>query len=287
MSYRWIIAALAYLVTIAAAWQAPAYSGFTRVWYDPFRGNWGVSVNQNTWNVIKRDKNYNNELQRYTGDQSNLRLSGRSTLQIVPQYNKSAPNNWTSARIESKYTFTPPVGKLTRIEASIKLGSNLASRKQGIWPAFWMLGNSHRNGVAWPTCGEIDIMENINGQSIGYASLHCNKSPGGICNEPTGLAAQTSLPDTKYHVWRVQIDRRNSNWKSQTITWYMDGKVFHKVTGAKINDAKTWKALAYSPLYIILNVAVGGDWPGSPNKATYGDRGSMMEVGYVAHYVSK
>ena len=106
-------------------------------------------------------------------------------------------------------------------------------------------------------------MENINGQSIGYASLHCNKAPGGICNEPTGLAAQTPLPDTNYHVWRVQIDRRNSNWKSQSITWYMDGRVFHKVTGAKINDAKTWKALAYSPLYIILNVAVGGDWVSS------------------------
>ncbi|KAJ4321501.1 hypothetical protein N0V84_005304 [Fusarium piperis] len=287
MSYRWILAALAYLVAISAAWQAPSYSGYTRVWNDPFRGNWGVSVNQNTWNVIKRDKNFNNELQRYTGDQRNLRLSGRSTLQLLPQYTPSAPNNWTSARIESKYTFTPAVGKITRIEASIRLAGNPATRKQGIWPAFWMLGDSHRRGVQWPACGEIDILENINGQKTVYASLHCDKAPGGICNEPTGLAAQTPLLDSNYHVWRVQIDRRTSNWKSQSITWYMNGRIFHKITGAKINDAKTWKALAYSPLYIILNVAVGGVWPGNPNQNTYGDRGSMMEVGYVAHYVSK
>ncbi|KAF4465811.1 endo-13(4)-beta-glucanase [Fusarium albosuccineum] len=260
MSYRWIFTTLAYLVAFAAAWQPPSYSGYSLVWQQNFRGSWGELPSTSTWNIIVRDKNYNNELQRYTKDKSNLRLSGKSTLQLIPQYTTSAPNNWTSARIESKYTFTPTAGKITRLEASLRLAGNPQLRKQGIWPAFWLLGDSNRQGVTWPECGEIDIMENINGEKIGYASLHCDKYPNGICNEPVGIAAQTSLLDSKYHVWRVSIDRRNSNYKSQSITWYLDGKIFHKVTGTKIGNATVWKALAQSPVFVILNVAVGGDW---------------------------
>ncbi|KAM5341990.1 hypothetical protein ACJ41O_015021 [Fusarium nematophilum] len=287
-SYHWLFAVLAYLAITASAWQPPNYSGWNRVWLQNFRGNWGDLPPSDTWNFKTGDKNYNNELQRYTKDPRNVRLSGRSTLSIIPQYTPSAPNKWTSARIESKYTFTPTKGKITRIEASIRMASNPASRKQGIWPAFWLLGDSNRkSGVTWPACGEIDILENINGQKIGYAALHCDKAPGGICNEPNGLAAQTALPDSKYHVWRVQIDRRSTNWRSHSITWFMDGKQFHSVSGSKINNAYVWNALTQKPYFIILNVAVGGFWPGPPNENTYGNTGSMMEIGYVAHYVSK
>ncbi|KAF4984799.1 hypothetical protein FZEAL_90 [Fusarium zealandicum] len=286
-SYHWILAAIACFIAVTAALQPPTYSGYTRVWEQTFTGKLGTLPSESTWDIIVRDKNYNNELQRYVKDNRNLRLSGQGTLQLIPQYTPSAPINWTSSRIESKYKFTPKAGKITRLEASIRLGGNSQLHKKGIWPAFWLLGDAHRRGVEWPKCGEIDIMENINGEKIGYGAVHCDKVPGGICNEPIGIASQAPIPNISYHVWRVQLDRRSSNFKSQSITWYMDDRIFHRVTGSKIADANAWKALCQSPLYIILNVAVGGDWPGAPTKNTWGDKGSWMEVGYIAHYVSK
>jgi hypothetical protein len=103
-------------------------------------------------------------------------------------------------------------------------------------------------------------MENINGERIGYGAVHCDKSPGGICNEPGGIASNIDLPDSNFHVWRVQFDRRSSNYRSQTIIWSRDGKSFHRVTGAQIGNPNTWKTLCHSPLFVIFNVAVGGDW---------------------------
>ncbi|KAJ9418707.1 endo-1,3(4)-beta-glucanase [Fusarium oxysporum] len=258
----WILPIFTCLFAIAAAVQPPAYSGYTR-----------------------RVKNYNNEIQAYVKSTSVLRKSGKNTLQLIPQFSDST-RKWTSARIESKYTLTPKLGKITRVEASLRLGGNSARSKQGIWPAFWLLGDAIRKGVEWPACGEVDIMENVNGQKIGYGAVHCDQAPGGICNEPNGIASNVQLPDSNYHVWRVQFDRRSSNLRSQSITWYLDGRVFHRVTGAQVGNAKVWKSLCHSPMFVIFNVAVGGDWPGVPNTNTKDGIGNHMEVEYVAHYVS-
>ncbi|KAF4948720.1 hypothetical protein FSARC_13656 [Fusarium sarcochroum] len=282
----WIFAILTCLVAVATAKRAPEYSGYSVVWQQSFAGKANTLPSSDTWDIVQKEKNYNNEVQAYIKSKDTLRQSGRKTLQLIPQYSEST-KKWTSSRIESKYTLTPQLGKITRVEASLRLAGTSASRKQGIWPAFWLLGDSARHGVKWPACGEIDVMENVNGQKIGYGAVHCDQAPGGICHEPNGIASNAPLPDDEFHTWRVQLDRRSSNLRSQSITWYVDGRVFHRVTGAEIGDVKTWKSLCHSPLFVIFNVAVGGNWPGVPNRQTKDGESSMMEVAYVAHYVSK
>jgi beta-glucanase (GH16 family) len=175
-------------------------------------------------------------------------------------------------------------GRLTRVESQLRFGPNSIGNKQGIWPAFWSLGESIRRGVSWPACGELDILETVNGQLTGYGTIHCDVYPGGICNEGSGIGAAIGIPDQEWHTWRLEVDRRPGNWLDESITWYRDGQQFHRVQGNRINNYNVWNALAHSPMFFILNVAVGGNWPGYPNGATQDGYGSMMEVAYVAHY---
>jgi beta-glucanase (GH16 family) len=115
-----------------------------------------------------------------------------------------------------------------------------------------MLGDSVRRGTPWPFCGEIDIMENTNGQPIGHGTLHYNLYPG--------ITANTTIPDRGWHTWRVEIDRRSDIVEDQGIRWYIDGREFHHVLGSRINDPEAWSRLAHSPYFLILNMAVGGNW---------------------------
>ncbi|KAM0369862.1 hypothetical protein ACHAPY_010886 [Fusarium culmorum] len=268
------------------AWDAPNYSGFTKVWQDTFAGSGGTLPDTSRWNIITGYLNVNAELEVYTSSTRNVQRSGGDTLQLVPWRDASAQNGWTSGRIESKYVFTPQAGKVTRTEANLRFGTCSTNNKQGIWPAYWMLGNILRNGGSWPSCGEIDAMETVNGQLNGHGTVHCHVYPGGICNEGTGIGNTIGIPDQSWHTWRVEFNRAKSSWRDETITWFMDGQQFHQISGARINDQNVWNSLCHSPLYFILNVAVGGTWPGYPNGNTCDGYGSMMEVGYVAHYTN-
>jgi beta-glucanase (GH16 family) len=203
----------------------------------------------------------NHEVETYTTSNQNLQISGGGTVQIVPR--KSPSGQWTSARIESKATFTPAAGKVTMFEAAIRFGTNPASQKQGIWPAFWLLGDAIHHGTAWPLCGELDIMETVNGLPTGHGTLHCGATTsGGPCAEPTGRTGAVALPDDGWHTWSLQIDRTNAagGWAGEVIKFLKDGQVFFQVSGAQLGDEGIWATLAHSPLFIILNVAVGGDW---------------------------
>ncbi|KAM3463483.1 hypothetical protein MY5147_009666 [Beauveria neobassiana] len=278
------ISSLLSLAAVTSAWDAPNYGGFYRIWQDNFGGNAGQLPNEGNWNIISGNLGVNNELQVYQRDSRNIQVSGGNTLQVVPFRNG---NGWTSGRIESKYTFTPKGGQVTRVEAAIRFGGNSINNKQGIWPAWWMLGDSIRHGVQWPGCGELDILETVNGQLVGHGTMHCDTFPGGICNEGNGIGASVGFPNQDWHTWRLEIDLRNGNWVDQSIVWYLDGREFHRITGSRINNYNVWRSVAQSPLYFILNVAVGGNWPGYPNGNTQDGYGSMMEVGYTAHYVSQ
>ncbi|KAF4467148.1 endo-13-beta-glucanase [Fusarium albosuccineum] len=278
------IFSLIFFAAISSAWDAPGYGGYNLVWQDNFAGSAGTLPDGNNWNIITGYLNVNAELEVYTSSTSNVQRSGGSTLQLVPWRDSSALKGWTSGRIESKYVFTPQPARITRMEASIRFGDSPIANKQGIWPAFWMLGNILRNGGSWPSCGEIDIMETVNGQLRGYGTIHCDVYPGGICNEETGIGNNIAISDQSWHTWRVEIDRAKGSWQQETITWFLDGFQFHQVSGSRINNEGVWNSLAHSPLYFILNVAVGGEWPGYPNDATWDGYGSMMEVGYVAQY---
>lgn len=201
----------------------------------------------------------NNEVQDYTVSNSNLQITGGGSLQLIPR--KSPSGAWTSGRIESKYAFTPQPGKQTIVEGKIRFGDHPASNKQGIWPAFWLLGDSIHQGTPWPRCGELDIMETINGAPINYGTIHCGNMPGGPCNEPIGRPSSVGLGDNGWHTWSLKFDRTNSgNWRNEVLEWSMDGRVFNRISGQDIGDEGIWGTLAHSPLFVILNVAVGGDW---------------------------
>lgn len=272
------------LASLASAWSPPSYSGYTLLWTDTFSGAGGTSPNTGNWNIITGNLGVNGELETYTSSTANVQLSGGSTIQLVPWADSSVSGGWTSGRVESKYTFTPAAGVVTLAEAEIRFGTNAIANKQGIWPAFWLLGDSLRHGTGWPACGELDILETVDGLLTGYGTAHCNVYPGGICNEPNGLGGNIAIPDQSWHTWRMTWDRTPSSWQSETITWYMDGVQFWQISGARIGDQNVWASLCHDPLYFILNVAVGGGWPGNPNSATLGGYGSMMEVAYVAVY---
>jgi beta-glucanase (GH16 family) len=157
--------------TGVSAWDAPGYDGYRLVWTDNFAGPGGQLPNENNWNILDGNLGVNNELQTYKRNPRNAQLSGGTTMQLVPW---REGNSWTSGRVESKYTFTPQPGRRTMAEAQIRFGANSIDTKAGIWPAFWLLGDSIRHGTNWPACGELDIMETVNGQLTGYGTIHCH-----------------------------------------------------------------------------------------------------------------
>ncbi|CAJ2502981.1 Uu.00g103750.m01.CDS01 [Anthostomella pinea] len=268
---------------LVAGIAAPAMPGMKIVWSDDFEGSAGSSPNGDLWNVMDAIDT-NGEVQTYSTANTNLQISGGGTVQFVPR--RSQSGHWTSGRIETKASFTPDAGKIMTLKANILLGDNAAANKQGMWPAFWALGDAVRHGTEWPACGEVDIFEQVNGAATGYGTLHCGSDSGGPCNEPTGRAGSVALPTEDFHTWGVTIDLTNPDWTAQTISWQLDDATYSTVTGAEIGDAPIWSSLAHSPLYMILNVAVGGDWPGAPNAATLDGYGAMMEVQWVAAYSS-
>jgi beta-glucanase (GH16 family) len=118
-----------------------------------------------------------------------------------------------------------------------------------------MLGDSGRRRVAWPLCGEIHIFEQINEIMTGYGSIHCEQSP--MCN----LSRPVAISNDDFPTWAIRFNRRPTAWQAETLEWLMDGIQFSILAGADIGNQATWSTLAHSPLYVILNLAVGGLWP--------------------------
>ncbi|KAM0342578.1 hypothetical protein ACHAPU_009431 [Fusarium lateritium] len=277
------------LLGLVTAGETPAYEGYNLVWQDTFEGAAGTLPDTQKWNIQQWYQNLNGDVQEYKLSTDNEQLSGDGSVFITPRRDPTATKGWSSGRLESTYTFTPKDGVRTIAEARIKLGDSPSANKQGIWPAFWLLGDTHRSGgPIWPGCGEIDILENVNGETQLVGSVHCDRSPGGICNETDGINNRTPLPDSgkDWHVYRIVFDRTASNWRDQTLTWFLDDVQYHQVTGARVNNEAVWGTIAQNKVFFLLNVAVGGYWPGPPNGETHEGRGAGMEVEYVAHYES-
>ncbi|OAA66640.1 secreted glucosidase [Niveomyces insectorum RCEF 264] len=279
--------AAALLPTLTVAIAAPLYDGLNVIWQDEFAGAAGTLPDARSWNVVAGNLNINGELETYEASNRNVQISGGGTLQLVP-WKDGSGGSWTSGRVETKASFAPTPGKLTRVEGSLRMGSHAAAQKQGLWPAFFLLGEAMRTGTPWPLCGELDILEQRNGVLTGYGTAHCGTASGGICNEPNGRGGTTTMPadtDSAFHRWSVTWDLTNmANWQAQQIVWSLDGAPYFTLTGQAVGDQGTWSILAHSPFYIILNVAVGGGFPGYPNGATQDGYGSMLEAQYVAVY---
>ncbi len=200
----------------------------------------------------------NNELQTYTSDAQNVDIED-GVLMITAAKSGSS---FTSARIKTQGLFEQAYG---RFEARIKLPWG-----PGIWPAFWMLGSDIETDP-WPQCGEIDIMEYRGQQpNIIHGSVHGPGYSGGAAITKSYGWADRRF-DTDYHLFAVE-------WGKDFIHYYVDD-VLYQVIGP---DDVTGDWVFDSPFFMIINVAVGGDYVGFPTSATPFPQ--TMYVDYVRVY---
>lgn len=283
------IGPLAALTTQAAVPAPP--SGWSLVWSDDFNGAAGTGINTNDW-IYDIGHSYpggpdnwgTGEIAYHTDSTDNVYQDGNGNLAIRPL--RDTAGDWTSGRITTvRDDFEPADGGVLRVEGRIQVPNVTGDAAQGIWPAFWMLGEPYRDDYwSWPGIGEIDILENVNGTNEVFATLHCGTTPGGPCNETIGLGGSTTCQVTTcqsaFHTYSVEWDRSGA---TEEMRWYLDGNLFHTVDETEV-DATTWNDATDHGFFIILNVAVGGDWPGAPTEATAS--GVPMLVDYVAVYES-
>ncbi|MFJ4618964.1 ricin-type beta-trefoil lectin domain protein [Streptomyces sp. NPDC088812] len=268
-AHRWSLGGLVFLVvaalvtgvllTASGPGTSRADAAQTAVtWADEFDGPAGGAPDSARWTVETGGSgNGNNELQYYADSRDNVALDGDGHLVITARENGDTglqcwygACRYTSARLNTARTFTQAYG---HFEARIKV-----PRGQGMWPAFWMLGDD-LGSVGWPNSGEIDVMENV-GKEPGtvYGTLH---GPG--YSGAGGISASRTLPDGQafadaFHVFAV-------DWSPSEITWSVDGTAYRTRTPADLGG-NTW--VYDHPFFLILNLAVGGDWPGSPDAST-------------------
>lgn len=248
---------------------APAQgtNGWTLVWADEFTQANGTSPDSAKWAYDIGDNGWgNNEWQYYTSRTNNVRIENNQ-LVIEAKAESYMGANYTSARLKTQGKASWTYG---RIEARIKI-----PRGQGIWPAFWMLGtNITTPGNGWPNCGEIDILENIGREpTIVHGTVH---GPG--YSGANGIGGSYSLPGNPafaddFHVYAVE-------WTTNQIKWFVDGTQFFTLTPANLPNGAAW--VFNAPQFLILNVAVGGNWPGYPDGTTVFPQ--RMTVDYVRVY---
>jgi beta-glucanase (GH16 family) len=264
-------------------------AGFTQTWADDFTGASGTGVNTGTWKYDTGPGSSfgTGEIETMTNSTANVFQDGAGHLVLRALHSGSDPRSgWTSGRIETQAaTFGAAPGGVVRMESRLQQPNVTTANGAGYWPAFWMLGSTLRTGTSWPTSGEVDILEDINGRSSVFGTLHCGTNPGGPCNESTGLGSgerACSGCQTGYHNYAVEIDRSKS---PEEIRWYLDGANYFTLPATRV-DATTWANAVDHPFFIIYDLAMGGGFPdafgGGPNAATVS--GGQLNVDWVAVY---
>lgn len=234
--------------------------GWTLVWHDEFDG---PEINTDYWTHEIGGHGWGNgENQYYTDSPENSFIEdGMLVIQALEQNFMGKP--FTSARLTTQDKVTQQYG---RIEARIQIPTGA-----GIWPAFWMLGESF-DTVGWPRSGEIDIMENIGSEpTIIHGTLHGPGYSGG-----SGVGTSYRLPDrspfhANFHVYAVE-------WEPGEIRWYVDDTRYNTITANGVPGEWVYD----QPFFMLLNVAVGGRWPGYPTADT--EFPQRMLVDYVRIY---
>lgn len=256
----------ALLALFAGASVAWGQAAWVPVWADEFDGtslstsNWEVQTG--TGSLYGLDNWGNNELQYYTGRTANLQVGG-GLLTITARQENFGGRSYTSARIRSLGRRDFLYGKF---EARISVPAGA-----GIWPAFWMLPTNSPYG-GWASSGEIDIIETINAADIAYGTLHYgNAWP----NNVSSGGQRPGVWSNSFHDYRVE-------WEPDEIRWYVDGVRYHRVTSStwfSSNAPANARAPFDSPFHLLLNLAVGGNWPGPPDGSTVFP--AQMKVDYV------
>ena len=250
----------------------PPPPSYVVVWSDEFNAANGSLPDSSKWVMETGGNGWgNNELESYTNRTQNAHLQDGNLQIIANKETYTGPDGitrqYTSARIKTQTLFTQKYG---RFEARIKIPQG-----QGMWPAFWMLGDNIGQ-VGWPTCGEIDIMENIGKEPTKvHGSMH---GPG--YSGSNGLTGTYTIPSGNFaddfHIFAVE-------WETSVVRFYVDGNLYETRTPGDLPPGTTW--VFDHPFFILLNVAVGGDWPGPPDNTTVFPQ--TMLVDYVRVYTKK
>ena len=250
--------------------------GWKLIWNDEFDAPAGSPPDPAKWTFDLGGEGWGNqEWEYYTDQPENAATDGAGSLVIraieVAEDDTRSLNCWygpckyTSARILTRERFDFTYG---RVEARLKLPYG-----NGIWPAFWMLG-SDIAAVGWPNCGEIDIMENIGREPDKvYGTVHGPGYSGanGISHSYALPAGQTFKDD--FHVFALE-------WDEAEIRWYMDDELYGVLPKERFSESRPW--VFDHPFFLILNVAVGGAWPGYPDETSTFPQ--EMLVDYVRVY---
>jgi beta-glucanase (GH16 family) len=242
-------------------------------WSDEFSQAVGSPPDATRWSTEIGGWGWGNqEHQFYTDSTRNAAQDGNGHL-VITAREESVPSSscwygscrYSSARLTTEGSFDQKYG---RFEARLKLPYG-----QGIWPAFWTLGNDFRE-VGWPATGEIDIMENIGREpATVYGTIHGPGYSGGA-----GLTGSFELPAGEafadaFHVFRI-------DWAPGEIRWFVDDTLIHALTPGDLPVPDDW--VFDHPFFLILNIAVGGQWPGYPDDTTTFPQ--TMLVDYVRAY---
>ena len=222
-----------------------SHPGYNLVWSDEFNGSeltsdwtFDIGTGSSGWG--------NNELQYYTDDNYTV---GNGYLELIAKQETFNSQQYTSTRLKTQGLKSWKYGRID-VRAAIPFG-------KGIWPAIWMLGNNITS-VSWPACGEIDIMELIGGEGLNDRTVH------GTAHWEDNVHAQFgdsySLNSGKFadefHVFSII-------WDANSIKWLVDDVQYNQLTinPAQMNELQ-------QNFFLILNIAVGGNWPGSPDATT-------------------
>jgi beta-glucanase (GH16 family) len=241
---------------------------------DEFNAASGAAIDTTKWTAETGGAGWGNqELQYYTTSTENAFHDGAGSL-VIKAVKLNPPLTlscwygtcqYTSARLITKGKFEQKYG---RFEARLKV-----PRGQGLWPAFWMLGNNI-DTVGWPTCGEIDIMENIGREpTIVHGTVHGpGYSGGGSIGAAFSLPGNPAFADD-FHVYATE-------WSENSIRFYVDGNLYRTITPNNLPAGAQW--VFDHPFFMILNVAVGGQWPGNPDATSVFPQTMMID--YVRVY---
>ncbi len=255
-----------------AAEKAAESDGYRLIWSDDFNGK---TLDRTKWNYELHEPGWvNNELQRYTNSSENTYLKdGNLVIQPVKTVDKKTGDiSYTSGRVNTQNKVDFKYGK---VEVRAKL-----PKGQGIWPAIWMMPTDDSLYGGWPKCGEVDIMELLgNNPSKVYQTLHYGKNSTDVQSQGTKTLTKGDF-SSGYHIFSVE-------WNPDNISFFVDGELTKTInkwyTGTEGVGIITYPAPFDQDFYVILNVAVGGNWPGKPDATTDFSKAKML-VDYVKIY---
>jgi beta-glucanase (GH16 family) len=228
------------------------------VWSDEFNGVQNSPVDSRRWRHETGGAWGDGELQSYTPRKANSHQDGRGRLRIVARAERfrgtdSITRDYTSARIstQDRYSF-----RYGTFEARLQMPVG-----RGVWPAFWALGTDIDHS-GWPECGEIDVMEHLGQEpTMATGTIHGPRDGGGANADykPGRSVVHTTPLAQEFHTYGVQ-------WLPGSIQFYFDGHPYWSITAADLPAGSRW--VFDHPFFLILNIAIGGEWAGSPDAST-------------------